>query len=363
MKKIALTLFAALALLACNHYDYTLSGDAVNTNINDSEIFLAERIGRQYINIDSAKVEDGKFLLQGNIDTAKIVFLIGQYKSGESFRHAFVLEKGNILVTIDSSSIRFAGTPENENLQLYSDQKTELYTAYDNFTKTYDSTFTAEQEAAFTAKLHEFDLIDEQQDLEFAFNNINTVAGTHVFTSSAYYYLGIAERDSLFALMTEKTKAIPAVKLIIENTEILRKTAAGQQFSDFAYQTPEGETLALSALIGKSDYVLIDFWASWCGPCINSFPEVRTFYQKYKGKKLEILGVSLDKNKESWIAAIAKHKLAWKHVSDLKYWDSEPAKLYGVRAIPSTVLIDKNGIIAGRNLDIQSIEKLLLEKH
>jgi peroxiredoxin len=122
----------------------------------------------------------------------------------------------------------------------------------------------------------------------------------------------------------------------------------GMEAPDLVGPTPEGQTLALSELKGK--IVLIDFWASWCGPCRRENPNVVANYTKYKEKGFEILGVSLDKNADAWKKAIADDGLTWKHISDLKGWSSDHARLYSVNSIPQTLLLDKEGKIIQRNL-------------
>ena len=122
----------------------------------------------------------------------------------------------------------------------------------------------------------------------------------------------------------------------------------GGQAPDFSQKTPEGEDLKLSDFRGK--ILLVDFWASWCGPCRRENPHVVKLYNKYKGKGFEILGVSLDNKKDRWLNAIEQDKLEWPHVSDLKGWSNEAAKLYNVTSIPQTILLDREGKIIARNL-------------
>jgi thiol-disulfide isomerase/thioredoxin len=133
----------------------------------------------------------------------------------------------------------------------------------------------------------------------------------------------------------------------------------GSVAPEIALPTPEGDTLRLSSLRGK--VVLIDFWASWCGPCRRENPNVLRVYNQYKDKGFEILGVSLDSRKENWVQAIAADKLAWRHVSDLKQWNSAAGRLYGVHSIPYTVLLDAEGRIIAKNLRGAALEQKLAE--
>jgi len=131
------------------------------------------------------------------------------------------------------------------------------------------------------------------------------------------------------------------------------KLAVGLQAPDFTLETPEGKSVSLSSLKGK--VVLIDFWASWCSPCRQLNPEMVKLYKKFKDKNFTILGVSLDRDKASWEKAIKIDKLTWTHVSDLKYWDSPVAKLYNVQSIPYSVLINKEGKIVAKGLEVDSL--------
>ncbi|MBP8824678.1 MAG: TlpA family protein disulfide reductase [Flavobacteriales bacterium] len=142
-------------------------------------------------------------------------------------------------------------------------------------------------------------------------------------------------------------------------------TAIGDKAPELAYYNPDStKVLKLSSL--KGQYVLLDFWASWCGPCRRENPNVVRAYQKYskakfkQGKGFTIYSVSLDKSRASWKSAIAQDKLAWPyHVSDLKAWSSEGARIYGVNSIPTNFLIDPNGVIVAKDLRGDQLDKAL----
>ncbi|MEM6965833.1 MAG: TlpA disulfide reductase family protein, partial [Bacteroidota bacterium] len=128
---------------------------------------------------------------------------------------------------------------------------------------------------------------------------------------------------------------------------------------DFEQNTPEGNPMKLSDLRGK--VVLVDFWASWCGPCRRENPNVVRLYNQYKDQGFEVLGVSLDKGKEKWLKAIEKDGLTWQHVSDLRGWGNTVAKQYSVRSIPHTLLLDQEGRILAKNLRGPELAKKLAE--
>jgi len=170
-----------------------------------------------------------------------------------------------------------------------------------------------------------------------------------------------------FAIIDRMDKALfnnypynSIVRQFHQQVEAERKTAVGAISPDITLPDPEGNQRSLSSLRGK--VVLIDFWASWCGPCRKENPNVVRAYGNYKDKGFEIFSVSLDKDKDSWLKAIAADKLTWpNHVSDLKYWKSAGASAYGVTSIPYTVLIDKEGKIVAKKLRGDALERKLSE--
>jgi len=139
----------------------------------------------------------------------------------------------------------------------------------------------------------------------------------------------------------------------------VKATAIGQPAPEIALPDPNGNVIKLSSFRGK--YVLVDFWAKWCGPCRRENPNVVKAYQAFKGKNFDILGVSLDRTKEDWLQAIAEDGLTWNHVSDLRYFESQAAKDYNINGIPFSILVDPAGVIVAKNLRGNALHRKLEE--
>lgn len=140
----------------------------------------------------------------------------------------------------------------------------------------------------------------------------------------------------------------PVADTTVETTEPATETKT--TYTDISLPGPQGQTVKVSDYVGKNKLVLIDFWASWCGPCMGEMPNVVKAYEMFHAKGLEIVGVSLDKNKASWLAAVEQTGQKWPQMSDLKGWECEGAALYGIQSIPANVLINEQGEIVAQNL-------------
>ena len=191
-------------------------------------------------------------------------------------------------------------------------------------------------------------------------NNITNIVGLQLWPSASYA-MELAKLQELAAKVPAEFKSNERIAKLLKRIEAMTNTAVGQKFVDFTLPDLNGNPLKLSDVIAKNKYTLIDFWASWCGPCRAEMPNVVAAYKEYNKKGFGIVGVSLDSKEEAWKAAIEKMDMTWDHMSDLKYWESEGAALYGVGSIPATVLVAQDGTIIARDLRGEAIKEKLSE--
>jgi peroxiredoxin len=209
----------------------------------------------------------------------------------------------------------------------------------------------------------------EQLDKEVKENVYAAFLKTHSNSNVALYaikeYAGIdidpSRVEPLFNSLSASVRAWPSARALKARIELAKKTAIGNYAMDFTQNDTSGRPVSLSSFRGK--YVLIDFWASWCGPCRRENPNVVKVFNKFKDKNFTILSVSLDmpNARDKWLYAIHKDGLTWTHVSDLKYWDNAVAKKYGINAIPQNLLLDPKGKIIAKNLRGEDLDMKLTE--
>ncbi len=319
--------------------------------------------------VDSASVLKGAFAFKGTLAAPVAATLILSHKGAPLAKSqdgtTVYLEQGTIKVaTPDSASkATITGTPLNASAAQLKAQLKPLRTEYDALLKQYMAGRAAQMPAPELAQIEARADANEdaQRQLQYAYVTAHPDDRFSLFVlpQAVGYAPDAKDYATRFAQLSPRLRATPQGVRIADKIKQLERVAVGATAPDFTQNTPDGKPLTLSSLRGK--YVLIDFWASWCGPCRRENPNLVAAYNKFKDKGFTILGVSLDKDtgREAWLKAIEKDGLAWNQVSDLKYWQNAAAKDYGVQAIPQNFLIDPSGKIVAANLRGEKLQETL----
>jgi thiol-disulfide isomerase/thioredoxin len=370
MKRILMLLTVITVLISCNKAgdnEYIISG-TVKGIADGKTVILEKQDGMgQVVPLDTVKVKDGKFTMTGSAKEPEIMLLQVETTQGKV---PFVLENGDIKIIIDKDSLqksKFSGTYNNDVFSKFNDDLTKFQKEFQkkltSFQNANMAKMNAAQEAKDTITINK--LMKEYQGIQkegmefyvkFAEGNPKALLSALIVDSMLNDpAVDLVRVKKIYAGFSPELKKYKPGKSIqskldkIANPVTVAPTAnVGSVAPDFSGPNPEGKSISLKQSLGK--VTLVDFWASWCKPCRAENPNVVALYAKYHAKGLNILSVSLDKEASAWKAAIAKDKLTWNHVSNLKEFEDPIALQYGINAIPSIFILDAKGVIIAKDL-------------
>ena len=358
MKKIVFIITSALLFVACNNLkdnEFLISGTA-NGIENGKKVFIEVQTETGTLAKDTAVVTDGKFELKGITEEIDLGFIRIE---NEQINLPLILEEGKIEINIVKDSLHkstLGGTPNNDKFQKFNTESRAISEKVAKFEKDNGPEMQKAQMSNDTVTINKLlkeykKFQNEMNDYSKKFIKENPDAYLSVLLLENFLmrqYLTPEEIKSYFEGLDKDVKETKSGKKIKTALDSMSAIVIGKPAPNFSAPSPEGKTISLKESLGK--VTIIDFWASWCGPCRAENPSVVALYNEFHPQGLNIIGVSLDKDAKKWKEAIAKDGLVWPHVSNLKFWEDPIAKQYNVQSIPATFILDEKGNIVAKDL-------------
>ena len=347
MKKAFLFAASAAVLCSCSTQPkYVVEGDIAGL---EGTVYLFQQDSL----IDSAVVKSGKFSFSGPAGAPAMHYLLDS-RDGQpqAFAMQLILEPGTISIKSDADDPQVrhtTGTPANDAAEAYTAASRALITEYR------DAATTDQRREAIEEEF-------EQLTRTSVEANRDNFFGVMLMPNMAYELSGqeILDQIAKFSPEMQQTKELTELKATAEQK---KRTDVGQPYINILQSDAEGQIVTLTSVIENpaNKYTLVDFWASWCGPCMGEVPHLKETYDKFHKKGFEIYGVSFDNNRDKWLAAVKDNGMKWIQVSDLNGFDNPAAKDYAVQGIPSNFLIDASGNIVAKNLRGEDLYKKVEE--
>lgn len=350
LKGLALSLL--IPVFSCQNNEFTFTGKIEGMKDGDS-VFINRFTNAEWEMYDTLVVKNSEFSMTRKADSCEILSFWIRNANGY-YQGFFFSEPGKITLNADDEKTTIGGTPLNDQYQQISDS---IYGFSDRIAALYETGDPSSADVARKSEAlqQEVKAYLQKKITENAENQLGlflTLSNSSLFAPE--------EMEQLIASLPEKTRNNPAIKSISSTIEQLKKNAVGQPYTDFEMTTPEGNSIKISDIVSKNKITVLDFWASWCGPCMAEAPDMVRLYQKVHAQGVEFIGISLDTDEKAWKKAIADKGLIWPQGSELKEWQhNNGAKLYTVEGIPYTVVLSQEGTILAKGLRAEQLEDFI----
>ncbi len=359
MKQLV-NILAGLAILsACSSKPgFRLKGTI--DGLSDGDVVLLEqRINKKYVQIDSVATKDGMFEFTGKVEIPDVYYVSVPGRRGKAL---IFLENSRISFSAHADTIwkpAITGSAVHDEYHAFEESIRGIYArAQDLYAGYRGAEQSGDEETAKKIKEEINAVYDEVETFQRTYIDENPASYIGPFIVQNLHYGKEAEEiEVLLAKLDPSLQGSSIFGDITRRVATLKKVSVGMPAPEFTQDDTLGNPVSLSSFRGR--YLLIDFWAAWCGPCRQENPNVVSAYQKYHDRGFEILGVSLDNAREHWLKAIKDDGLAWTQVSDLSGWSNEVSTMYGISSIPSNLLLDPEGIIIKKNLRGEELHKAL----
>jgi peroxiredoxin len=330
-------------------------------NAGNEWIYISRRQNGSMVDIDSAKAKIFPVVLKGKQDVPEMLYL--RITGSNSLVPVFT---ENSAVTVftdfdDPSRTKVEGSSVHKEYDLYNAGLSLISAAQDALSDEYRSARKDGDQRKLDSLEMKFDKLDKAEsdyNRNFVLRNKASFVSPFIIRRAMFYTLELDELKSLVAALDNSVSKSVYVIDLQDKITVLEKVDIGKKYTEIKLPGVDGMEVKLSDYIGKN-VILVDFWASWCGPCRRENPNVVKLYQDYNSKGFDIVGVSFDTDANGWKEAIKSDGLVWHQMSDLKGWNSKAAELYGVASIPHTVLIGKDGTIIAKNLQGEELRAKL----